>query len=315
MSQVDQATWRAVLARAASALGSSLEARRLLEEVAGLDAAGVALALDAPADPAAVRCLALLVERRRSGEPIQHVLGHWSFRTIELTVDARALVPRPETEVVAGHALAELARRRAERRVEDASDPGHSPRRAAALAAVDLGTGSGAIACAIVSETSDVRVVGVDSSSEALALAAVNRDGLDPRAADRFALVEGEWYGGLPVDLRGALDCIVANPPYLAEQEWPGLDPVVREHDPYAALVAGPSGLEAIEAIVAGAPAALGPGGALVLEIAPAQNVEARRLATAAGAFRVEVARDLAGRDRVLVAQWTPGARSSRQSR
>ncbi len=300
------ATWRSLRAGAAGELGRDHEARLLVEEVSGLGAAALALALDERAPEGAAQRLADLVARRRAGEPLQHVVGHWSFRTVELTVDGRALVPRPETEVVVGHALAELARRRAALAQAVAAlgpTPGadDSP---VALVAVDLGTGSGAIACAILAESDDVEVVGVDASSDAVDLARENVERLGPARAARARLVVGDWYGGIAEFLHGLVDCVVANPPYLAAGEWAGLDPVVRDHDPYDALVAGPTGLEAVEAIVEGAPAVLAPGGALVVEIAPGQADAAAAFAHAAGAVRVEIARDLAGRDRVLVAQW-----------
>lgn len=303
MTEQTGPSWRSLLARASAELASPLEARRIAEEVSGGDGPALFVALDEPAGAAAAARLADLVGRRRAGEPLQHVLGHWSFRTVELAVDGRALVPRPETEVVAGHALAELGRRRAER-----SGAGEGPG-APTLLAVDLGTGSGAIACALVSEADDVRVVAVDRSPGALALAASNRAALAPEAAGRLELVEADWYAGVAVGLRGMVDCVVANPPYLAAREWAELDPVVRDHDPYAALVAGPTGLEAVEAVVLGAPGVLAPGGALVVEIAPRQATGALDLARAAGASRAEVARDLAGRDRVLVARWDGSGR------
>jgi len=313
-------TWRTLLARAAADLSSTDDARRLVEEVSGLDAAGLSLALDEVVGTESAACLADLVGRRRVGEPLQHVIGHWSFRTVELRVDRRALVPRPETEIVAGHALAELARRRVllARTVAESGltqrVAGDLTQRAAGdldgdavpvpLVAVDLGTGSGAIACAILAETDDVEVVGVDSSGEAVDLARENADALGRRRSSRCRFLVGDWYGGVAEMLHGIVDCVVSNPPYLAEHEWSGLDPVVRDHDPYSALVAGPTGLEAIDAVIAGAPAVLAPGGALVLEIAPGQSAAAADLARLAGARRIEIAFDLAGRERVLVAEW-----------
>ncbi|MGH9302872.1 MAG: peptide chain release factor N(5)-glutamine methyltransferase, partial [Acidimicrobiales bacterium] len=118
----------------------------------------------------------------------------------------------------------------------------------------------------------------------------------------RIQLLEGDFYEALPASSRGRVDLVVANPPYVSKAEWPLLDPVVRDYDPYSALVAGPSGLEAIEAVISGLPAVLASPGGLVVEIAPHQAAAAAGLAAGAGLSRVEVRVDLAGRPRVLVA-------------
>ncbi len=307
-------SWGLLLAGARRELGSDSEARWLLEEVAGSSWSRLRSRLEELAPAEAATRLDRLVARRRSGEPLQHVLGHWSFRTLELVVDGRALVPRPETELVVEHALAAL---------DDAPPPEASPspppeaspqpppvpqpvpvRQPVRRRAADLGTGGGAIACSLVSERAEVEVVATDRSSRALELAAENVARLPPPAAARVRLSSGDWYEALEAELPASFDLVVANPPYLAAAEWPELEPVVREHDPYEALVAGPTGLEAIAAIVRGAPRVLAPGGALVLELAPHQADGALALASSAGATEARIARDLAGRPRVLVARW-----------
>lgn len=263
---------RALEARVAAVVGAAHEARWIVEEAGGDEER----ALD-------------LARRRRAGEPLQHVLGHWSFRTLDVVCDRRALVPRPETEVVVEVALAAVA----------ASDDGERP-----LELVDLGTGSGVIALSLAVELGPrAHVTAVDRSRAALELAAVNREraGVGPGQVE---LVEGEWFAPLPPSLRGRVDLVVSNPPYLAAAELATLDPVVRDFDPEAALVAGERGLEAIEAIVAGAPAVLAPGAPLVVELAPAQAAAAIRVATEAGCASARVERDLAGRLRCLVARW-----------
>ena len=249
-------------------------------------------AVPGPSDAATAE-LRRRVGRRLCGEPLQHVLGRWSFRRLELRVDGRALVPRPETEVVAGEALAALAAR----------DVAGGGRRNGPPVAVDLGTGSGAIACALVDEHPTVRVVAVEVAEEARTLAEENRATLPPAAATRLEVRAGSWYEPL-ADLAGAVDVVVSNPPYLAAAEWPALDAVVREFDPYGALVAGPTGLEGIEAVLAGAPGVLAPGGAVVVELAPDQAGAAVELARCQGARAAEVRPDLAGRPRCLVARW-----------
>ncbi len=302
-------TWRELLAGAAASLGDTWEARRLAEEAAGASFSSLLARLDQTPSPRERQTFATLLERRQGGEPLQHVLGHWSFRTLELLVDGRALVPRPETEVVAGQALTELERLWA-RRPEGAAAPAGAgaasrvARPGGGLLALDLGTGSGAIACALVTECPAVTVVGIDRSPAALQLAAANRARLRPADAERLVLAEGEWYAPLDPALVGAVDLVVANPPYLAEAEWDGLDPVVRDFDPKGALVAGPTGLEALESVLAGAPAVLGAAGSAVVELAPHQAGAALRMAARAGAQEMEVLTDLAGRERLLVARW-----------
>ncbi len=254
-----------------AAVGSGQEGRWIVEEAEG--------------DEGRARELAA---RRARGEPLQHVLGHWSFRTLDVLTDRRALVPRPETEVVAEIALAELRRRHP----------------AGPLLAADLGTGSGVIACSLARELGPgTRVFATDRSAAALSLARQNVTRTLRQSTAQVTLCEGSWFEALPGELAGRFDLLVSNPPYLASQEWHRLPPVVREHDPYEALVAGESGLEAIGEIVAGAPPWLSPDGSLVVEIAPHQADAARALCEAAGFGHHEVRPDLAGRERVLVAR------------
>ena len=282
-------TWRDLVTGARTTLGRGDEAFVLAGEAAGLPAAEFVLALDtAPSAPARARFLTL-VGRRRGGEPLQHVVGHWGFRSLDLLVDGRALVPRPETEFTVEVALAEIAARR----------PGGAP-----LLAVELGTGSGAICCSLVTEREALRVIATDLSPDALCLAEANRARLDPGAAGRIEFRSGDWYGALDPGTAGKVDLIVANPPYVSAAEWHDLDPVVRDFDPREALVAGESGCESIEAILRGAPTWLSEGGAAVVEIAPRQASAVVAFASGCGAQSAEVRRDLAGRDRVLVARW-----------
>lgn len=283
-------TWRQLLAALSAELPEH-ETRLVLSSSASSPWATLAAHLDDPADPVAVELAQRRVAERRSGRPLQWVLGRWGFRLLDVKVDGRALVPRPETELVVDVALAALDEALGRR--EGTRSP----------LALDLGTGSGVIALSLATERPRLEVVAVDASGEALALAGENLAELceaDPSLAARVRLVAGDWYEPLGAELRGEVDLVVSNPPYLAEAEWEGLDPVVRDHDPRQALVAGPTGLEALEAVIAGAPAWLRPGGALVAELAPAQAGEAVRRAEAAGFVRVGIVEDLAGRPRVL---------------
>ncbi len=277
-------TDRALVADVARVVGDGREARWIVEHAAatGLDAAGA-------------RQLAV---RRAAGEPLQYVLGTWPFRTLELVVDRRALVPRPETEAVVGVAL-------------DRARALGRPCRVTA----DLGTGTGAIALSLAVEAGrghpDLEVWATDRSAAALERAGETLARLaatDPGAAGRVHLAAGSWYDALPDRLAGTLDLIVSNPPYVAEEELPGLDPEVREWEPHQALVAprgrsGVGGTADIEAVLSDAPRWLAPGGVVVVELAPPQAYAAVDAARRAGLSGVTVERDLAGRLRMVVAR------------
>jgi release factor glutamine methyltransferase len=223
------------------------------------------------------------------------VIGHWSFRTLDLMVDQRVLIPRPETEQVVEVALDELDRARTE-----------GPSRE--LIAVDLGTGSGAIALSIAAERHRVQVWATDSSHDALDVASANLAGLGGFRATRVRLAHGSWWSALPGEIKGQVDLVVSNPPYISAPEMVTLDPTVREWEPVVALESGPTGLEAIEAILSDAAHWLSPGGSAVIEIARHQADDAIRLAREVGFATTHTARDLAGRERVLVARTTSGA-------
>lgn len=278
-------TWRELWRDAGATLGSSMEARRMVERASGYDGAELALHWDEAAPDRAVPFLWGMVERRRDGMPLQYALGRWGFRRLDLLVDRRVLIPRPETEVVVEVALGEL------RRMGLPRGP----------VVVDLGTGSGAIALAIACEARPAQVWATDVSAGALAVARANLAGIGGMAATKVRLAEGRWYSALAPDLKGGVDLIVSNPPYVAAGDE--LPPEVAGWEPAGALVSGPSGLEAIAEIVAGAPEWLARPGALVVEIAPHQAEAARGLATEAGLVDADVRPDLQDRPRVLVAR------------
>jgi release factor glutamine methyltransferase len=284
-------TWRRLLTDARTRLeaagvgNADQEARWLVADVAGaagVDRTALAAGLDRPVGPDEAAALGALVERRAGGEPLQYVLGRWDFRRIEVAVDRRVLIPRPETEVLAGLALDEVDR-------------------LGARLAVDLGTGSGALALALAAERPGLEVGATDRSPDALAVARANRDRLG--LADRVRLLAGSWFDPLPADWLGRVDVIVANPPYVSEDEMADLPPEVRDWEPPGALCAGPTGLEDVAAIVAGAPRWLARPGALLVEMAPHQVREAAHLAERAGFGSVSVWPDLAGRDRIVWAR------------
>jgi release factor glutamine methyltransferase len=277
-------TWRELLNEAMGELGSAHEARRIVERASGFDGAQHHLRLEDAVTVRAAAHFSQMVHRRVNGEPLQYVLGAWGFRTLDLFVDNRVLIPRPETETVVEVAMAELRRL--------------APR---TPLAVDLGTGSGAIALSLAREVPGVEVWGVDRSADALAVARANLAGLG-RAGATVRLVEGSWFEPLPPILRRRIDLVVSNPPYVAAGEVDDLAPEVAHWEPMAALVAGPTGLEQIAVIVEEAPLWLARPGALVVEIAPHQRQAAIALAVVAGFATADVRPDLAGRARVLVA-------------
>jgi release factor glutamine methyltransferase len=211
-----------------------------------------------------------LVARRERREPLAYVLGEWGFRRLTLCVDRRALVPRPETEVVVERCLA-LLNGQMEPRV------------------LDVGTGSGAIALAIADEHPGASVTGIDVSEEALALATENA----ARTGLAVELRRHDLFAGLP---SGPWDLVVSNPPYVRPDELGALEPEVRRWEPRGALV----GEGATEAVASGARGVLRPGGGLVLEVSDGDAGRVAALLRGLGYREVGVTRDLTGRDRVV---------------
>jgi release factor glutamine methyltransferase len=216
------------------------------------------------------------VGRRVRREPLAYILGEWGFRRLTLKTDRRALIPRPETEIVVERAL---------EHIRDEPDP----------EVLDVGTGTGAIALAIADEHPGARITAIDASADALALAVENREltGID----GRVRLVEHDLTEGLG---RSQFDLVVSNPPYVEPEELPTLQPEVRDWEPHVALVA--SG--ATEAVARAATEALRPGGWLVLETAAGTGDRIRGLLDDLGYERVTITPDLAGRDRVVEGRW-----------
>lgn len=281
----DTLTWRALWVQVSDAVGDANEARWICREAGGLDALEWVQALDEPVGARVVARVDAMTARRRTGEPLQYVLGSWSFRTLELMVDRRVLIPRPETELLAGRAIEIAASVRPERTV------------------VDLGTGSGAVALSLAAELpiEGTVVWGIDVSADALDVARANAAGLGRSAANvRFAV--GDWFAGLPDELRGRVDVVVSNPPYIADGD-PEVAADVLEWEPAGALFAGPDGLGAIRHIVQEARDWLRPGGALLMEIGHRQGGEVRALIDVAGYVDVAIEPDLSGRDRFVYAR------------
>jgi release factor glutamine methyltransferase len=216
------------------------------------------------------------VARREQREPLAYVLGEWGFRRLTLKTDRRALIPRPETEIVVERALDHI------REVEE-------PR------VLDVGTGTGAIALAIADEAPTALITAMDVSPDALSLA---RENLELTGVNgRVRLVEHDLTSGLG---DGEFDLVVSNPPYVEPEELAHLQPEVRDWEPHVALVA--SGVT--EAVARAATGALRPGGWVVLETAAGSGERIKGLLDDLGYERVTITPDLAGRDRVVEGKW-----------
>jgi release factor glutamine methyltransferase len=255
---------------AAASPSADLDAELLLAHVLGTSRAGLMADPSQPLDARQLRVLALLAERRCAGEPVAYLTGHREFWSLDLEVTADVLVPRPETELVVELALAALAQ-------------------VARPAVLDLGTGSGAIALALARERPDAAITAVDVSPAALAVAARNARRLQ---AGNVSFLPGSWYE--PAG-RARFDCIVSNPPYVAEGD-PALARLA--HEPPSALAAGPAGLDALATICAGAPLHLTTGGALIVEHGATQGADVRALMAGIGLAAIATHDDLAGRPR-----------------
>jgi release factor glutamine methyltransferase len=247
-----------------------LDAELLLAHALGLARIDLYLAFDRPLSGAELDDLRVLVARRANREPLQHILGEWGFRRLTLLVDGRALIPRPETEIVVERCLALLAGR--DRPL-----------------VLDVGTGSGAIALAIADEHPGARVTGLDISGDALSLARENvaRTGLE------VELVEHDLFSGLP---SGPWDLVVSNPPYVAAGDHESLAPEVVDWDPHVALF----GEEAVAAVARGAVPVLRGGAALVVEVGEGQAPATAGLLEHLGFREVLITPDLGGRERVV---------------
>lgn len=284
-------SWRELLRETTSAVGESAPARWLCETASGLSGDEFLAELDQPATLRMVAHLDSMVARYRSGEPLAYVLGHWSFRHIDVMVDRRVLIPRPETEVVAGRAI-ELVTRGSD---GESGVPVDATRRIA-----DLGTGSGVIGLSMASELSisGTEVWLTDVSRDALDVARANAAGLGRRAAN-VRIAEGRWFAALPENLTESFDVIVSNPPYIADGDSE-VDSSVREWEPGSALFAGSDGLQDLRTIVGEAQTWLRPSGWLIVEIGYRQGAAVEKLFIDCGFVDVRVGQDLTGRDRYV---------------
>lgn len=262
-----------------------LEAELLLAGALGMRRLDLYLQYDRPLTAGEVDAYRSSIRRRLRREPLQYILGRTEFRDLTLRVDSRALIPRPETEVLVGCVLAWM----------EAYTPGDAPR----FDVVDIGTGSGAIGLSLARDRRVGRVVLTDASPAALELAKENAaaNGLEGRIELRSgslfeSLHEGERY-----------DIVVSNPPYVAESQRGSLQPEVRDWEPGVALFAGPEGLEVLDALVEGAWRWLRAGGLLALEVGLGQTaVVTERIRAQRAYTEPTVERDLTGRERIVLA-------------
>lgn len=277
-SSVGEALEAAMDALAAAGCESArLDAEVMLAQATGWDRSRLASQPEARLPIGAARDFAQMVRRRVRREPVAYILGRRGFRRIEVLVDRRVLIPRPETELLVDLAL-ELGPSRV----------------------LDVGTGSGAIALAVADELEQSRVTAIDTSFDAVRVAQSNAErlGLDDRV-DVVLRGPSSLMGARPDG--HAFDLLLANLPYVSEDEWEGLAPEIRDYEPREALVPGSTGLEAIEAL-AEELLSLAPRPPVVaLEIGAGQAEAVSRLIAAAGYGEVEVRSDLAGHDRIVI--------------
>jgi release factor glutamine methyltransferase len=256
------------------------DAASLLALVLRTDRGGVAARKPDPIDPADALRFAALIAERALRKPLQHLEGLAEFRGLELEVTPDVLIPRPETEDLVQAVL-------------DAGLP-------EAARVADLGTGSGCIAVALAVARPSWSLVAVDLSGEALRVAA--RNAAKHGAAERVTLVERD-FAAVPEGERGLYDAVVSNPPYVPEEEWRGLQPEVRDHEPRIALVPGPTGNEAYEAVANAAREMLRPGGLLALELGWKSDAAVRAIVAGCGFREITVRPDAQGIPRVLTAR------------
>lgn len=259
-----------------------LEAELLLAAAIGLRRLDLYLQHDRPIDADELERFRGHVRRRLRHEPLQYIVGEAHFRQLVLRVDARVLIPRPETEVLVGVAI-DWARERES---------------GAGLSGLDIGTGSGAIAISLAKEGPFEWIVATDIEDGPLEVAAANAEVAG--VAERIDFRRGSLFGPLAEGER--FDVIVSNPPYIAESERPSLAPEVRDWEPALALFAADDGLAVIDAILAGARERLRAGGLLALEVGATQaRVVTERLMKVVGFEQPRIVRDLAGRERVVL--------------
>ncbi|MEM9066728.1 MAG: peptide chain release factor N(5)-glutamine methyltransferase [Planctomycetota bacterium] len=273
-------------------------AEMLVAHVLGCDRLKLYTDPDRPASPLERETLRGLVARALEHEPIQYLVGEAWFFGLPFEVDRRVLIPRPATQTMVEHVL--------QHQRHDGPGTHDDTDRGAGLLIADVCTGSGCIAVALAKNLPGARIAASDLSSDALAVASTNctRHGV----ADRIDLLEGDLLAPFleypATRARGSLQYLLANPPYIPDDEWAAVEPNVKNHEPEVALRGGPDGLDLVRPVIAAAPPLLSPGGLLLVEVAASRAAEAAAIASAqAGLEAVQVLQDLDGLDRVILAR------------
>jgi release factor glutamine methyltransferase len=276
-----------MLAATVEQLGNAQEARWLCEHASGMDSAEFSAEQDQLVTVACAKSLNSMVRDRLSGVPLQYVMQRWAFRHLDIMVDKRVLIPRPETEQVVQVAL-DIARK-------TSSDQ--------ALRVVDLGTGSGVIGLSMAFElgAEAAHVWLTDASVDALDVARANMVGIG-RAATNVRVVHGSWWNALPQEIAGQIDIAICNPPYIAQDDSE-VAPDVHLYEPHSALYASDNGLSDLRTVIEGASTWLKKSGWLVLEIGYQQGAEVLAMMSSSGFVGAEIKQDLSGRDRIAVGQ------------
>ena len=276
-----------MLASTTKQLDNAQEARWLCEHASGMDSSEFSAEQDQLVTVACAKSLHDMVRDRLSGVPLQYVMKRWAFRHLDIMVDKRVLIPRPETEQVVQVAL-DIARKIGSN---------------VALRVVDLGTGSGVIGLSMAFElgADAAHVWLTDASVDALDVARANMVGIG-RAAANVRVAHGSWWNALPQDIAGQIDIAICNPPYIAHADGE-VAPDVHMYEPHSALYAHDNGLADLRTVIEGASTWLKKSGWLVLEIGYQQGADVLAMMSASGFVGAEIKQDLSGKDRIAVGQ------------
>lgn len=284
---MDTVSWREMLETTTQHLGNAQEARWLCEHASGMDGHGFGAQQNELVTMACAKSLEAMVRARLSGTPLQYVMKRWAFRHLDVLVDERVLIPRPETEQL----------------VQVALDLAITMKTQSPLQIVDLGTGSGVIGLSIAFElgVDAANVWLTDTSLDALDVARANMAGIG-RAAANVRVAHGSWWQALPNNLASTIDIAICNPPYIAHLDKEVASDV-HDFEPHVALYADENGLADLRSVIEGAPGWLKKSGWLVLEIGYQQGAVVDQMLCESGFSSVAIHQDLAGRDRIAVGQ------------